>query len=282
MSAFDPKRAFAGHMTRRRSLVRLKALGLFLVGVAAHAAADEMVSVPSRAGVRQPFVIADMAGRAPQAVAVLYVGGGGTIRARMEDGQVKYGARNFLPRSRGEFARNGIVPVIMDAPSDLAELSEEYRSGEEQVADATAAIAEVKKRYPGLPVYIVGTSRGTLSAAYLGRALGNEVAGVVLTSTVFIPPPRRPALSLQGFDYASIKGPLLLVHHRDDSCSVTPYWAAARVGERYPLISVRGGKPAESPPCEPLAAHGFYGKEAETVDAIAAWILKRPFPKDVQ
>jgi len=237
--------------------------------------------VPSRPGVTQAFVIADMGGRAPQAVAVLYVGGGGTIRLRREDGQVKFGARNFLPRSRDEFARNGIVPVIMDAPSDREELSEQYRRGEEQAADARAAITELRKRYPGLPVYIVGTSRGTLSAAYLGRALGDEIAGVVLTSTVFIAPPRRAALSLQGFDYASIKAPLLLVHHRDDSCSVTPYWAAARVGERYPLVSVRGGKPADSRACEPLAPHGFYGKEAETVDAIAAWMLKRPFTKDI-
>ena len=241
-----------------------------------------MVTVPSRPGVTQSFVIADMGGRAPQALALLYVGGGGTIHLRMEDGQVKFAARNFLPRSRAEFARNGIVPVIMDAPSDLEELSEQYRSGEEQTADARAAIAELRKRYPGLPVYIVGTSRGTLSAAYLGRALGDEIAGVVLTSTVFIAPPRRPALSLRDFDYASIKAPLLLVHHRDDSCSVTPYWAAARVGERYALVSVRGGKSADSPACEPLAPHGFYGKEAGTVDAIAAWMLKRPFAKDIE
>ena len=124
--------------------------------------------MPSRPGVTQPFVIADMAGRPAQAVAMLYVGGGGTIRLRTEDGQVKFGARNFLPRSRDEFARNGIVPVIMEAPSDRDELSEQYRSGDEQAADARAAIAELRKRYPGLPVYIVGTSRGTLSAAYLG------------------------------------------------------------------------------------------------------------------
>ncbi|HET7364242.1 MAG TPA: alpha/beta hydrolase [Burkholderiales bacterium] len=240
-----------------------------------------MVTVPSRPGVTQSFVIADMAARVPQAVAVLYVGGGGSIRLRMEEGRVKFGARNFLPRSREEFARNAIVPVIIDAPSDRDELTDDYRASEANAADARAVVAELKKRYPGLPLYIVGTSRGTLSAAYVGRALGQDVSGVVLTSTVFTSPPRRAALSLAGFDYAGIRTPLLFVHHRDDSCPVTPYSAAASVGHQYPLISVRGGKPAESSPCEPLAPHGFYGKEAETVDAIAAWMLKRPFPKDI-
>ena len=249
---------------------------------AASAAAQEMVSVASRPGVTQSFVIADMAGHAPQAVALLYVGGEGAIRLRMEEGRVKYGTRNFLPRSRDEFARNGLVPVVMDAPSDRAELSDQYRTSDEQTADARAVVAELKKRYPGLPVYIVGTSRGTLSAAYIGRGLGDEVAGVVLTSSFFVAPGRRGGFSLRDFDYTSIKAPLLLVHHRDDTCVATPYAVAARLGERYPLISVRGGKPAESGPCEPLAPHGYYGKEAATIDAIAAWMLHRPYPKDIE
>ena len=256
-------------------------LALLAAATAPCVGAQEMVTVPSRPGVTQSFVIADMAGHAPQALALLYVGGGGVIRLRMEQGRVKFGERNFLPRSRDEFARNGIVPAVMDAPSDLDELSDDYRASDAQAADARAVLAELKKRYPGLPVYIVGTSRGTLSAAYLGRALGNEISGVALTSSLFVPGGRRAGHSLQGFDYASIKAPLLFVHHRDDSCVATPYAAAARLGERYPLVSVRGGRTPESPPCEPLAPHGFYGKEAETIDAIAAWMLKRPFPKDV-
>jgi len=250
--------------------------------IAASVGAQEMVSVRSRPGVTQSFVIAEMAGHAPQAVALLYVGGEGVIHLRMEEGRVKYGARNFLPRSRDDFARNGLVPVVMDAPSDREELSDHYRASDEQTSDARAVVVELKKRYPGLPVYVVGTSRGTLSAAYLGRALGDEVAGVVLTSSLFVPPGRRGGFSLRDFDYSSIKAPLLFVHHRDDTCPQTPYGVAARLGERYPLISVRGGKAAESGPCEPFAAHGYYGKEAQTVDAIAAWMLHRPYPKDIE
>src|SRR5205814_5757349 len=112
-------------------------------------ASPEMVSVPSRGGVTQSFVILPLEGRAPAAVAVLYVGGAGRINLRNEAGEVKFGARNFLPRSAEHFARNGILPVVMDAPSDQGELTEGYRMGSDQSADARAAIAELKRRLPG-------------------------------------------------------------------------------------------------------------------------------------
>jgi hypothetical protein len=31
-----------------------------------------------------------------------------------------------------------------------------------------------------------------------------------------------------------------------------------------------------------LSAHGFFGREPQTVDAIASWMLKRPFAKDIE
>ena len=251
------------------------------LGAAPCAASPELVSISTRQGVTQPFVILPMAG-APQAVALLYIGGGGRVNARREDGQVTFGARNFLPRSAAEFARNGILPVVMDAPSDQSELTDGYRMGPEQSVDARAVVAELKRRYPGLPVYIVGTSRGTISGAYISRDLGAEVSGVVLTSTMFgSGNPRRQAPNLRGFDYGAIRTPLLFVHHREDGCEHTPYAAAERLAARHDLVSVSGGRPPESGPCDPFSAHGFFGVEGATVDAIAGWMLKRPFAKQV-
>lgn len=247
------------------------------------AAAQELITVPSRPGVTQSFIVLPMGANAPAAIALLYVGAGGRINARSEDRQVKFGARNFLPRSAADFVRNGVLPVVMDAPSDQTELTEGYRMGSEQTADARAVVAELKRRLPGVPVYLVGTSRGTISAAFIGRDLGGEVAGVVLTSTLFgSNNARRQAPNLRGFDYGAIQSQLLFVHHREDGCEHTPYAAAARVVPRYELISVSGGKNAESGPCEPFSAHGYFGREAATVDAIAGWMLKRPFPKQIE
>ena len=49
-------------------------------------------------------------------------------------------------------------------------MSDTFRAGA-HAADVRAVVAEVKRRYPGLPVFIVGTSRGTVSAAHLAAAL---------------------------------------------------------------------------------------------------------------
>ena len=252
---------------------------LLLFASTAHA--QEIVSLGTRAGVTQSFFIANMGGEKAQAVALLFIGGGGYINLRMEDGQPKFGAGNFLPRSRAEFIRNGILPVIMDNPSDQRShegMSDVFRAGAQHATDIRAVVVEVKRRHPGLPVFLVGTSRSTISVAYLGRAFGDEVAGVVLSSSMFYI--NRRSL-LAGFDFSAIKVPLLFVHHHDDGCAATPYGEAAALGAKYPLVSVRGGKPPQSGPCDPFAAHGFFGKEPETVDAIAAWMLDKPYRKEI-
>jgi hypothetical protein len=30
-----------------------------------------------------------------------------------------------------------------------------------------------------------------------------------------------------------------------------------------------------------MSAHGFLGREADTVDAIARWMLKQPYPREI-
>jgi hypothetical protein len=57
--------------------------------------------------------------------------------------------------------------------------------------------------------------------------------------------------------------------------------AAAQEIVTLPTRPVKGGKPAESGPCEPFAAHGFFGVEPQTIDAVTAWMLKKPFAKDI-
>ena len=140
-----------------------------------------------------------------------------------------------------------------------------------------------KKRFDNPPVYLVGTSRGTVSAANGGRALGDKVAGVVLTSSLFIAGPRA-GQGLSGFNYGGITAPLLLVHHRQDACRFTPYSEAQKLAaaRKYALVSVDGGKPATSEPCEAFSAHGYLGREPETVEAIVNWILKKPYRDNIE
>jgi hypothetical protein len=264
----------------------LKVLAFLVVAFAMSVEAQEIVALQTRPGVTQPFFIPDMGGRKAQAAAMLLVGGGGNIRLRKEDGQVRFAQNNFLPRARREFMRNGILPVILDNPSDQQEaMSDAFRESREHYTDIRAVRGELYKRFPELPVFLVGTSRSTLSVAYLARWLQTDIQGAVLTSSLFYSGGGqhvRPVLA--GFNWSQIKVPLLFVHHEDDGCRATPYREATRV-TRYPLvalITVQGGKPPESGPCDPRSSHGFFGREAETVDAIAAWMLGKPFPRNIQ
>jgi pimeloyl-ACP methyl ester carboxylesterase len=249
--------------------------------------AQEIVTLSTRPGVTQAFFIASLP-QNPHAVAVLFPGSGGLIRLRQENGQIKFGQNNFLVRSRGEFVQRGVVTTIIDAASDHQTgwgMSDEFRLGKDHFTDVSAVVADLGKRFPGLPLFLVGTSRGSTSAAALGTRFGPEVSGVVLTSTMLRPAgakSKEPGPGLSGFDFSTIKGLVLFVHHVSDQCGSTPYGDAARLADKYPLISVFGGRAPESGPCDPFSAHGYFGKESETVEEIVNWMLKKPFREEVR
>lgn len=51
--------------------------------------------------------------------------------------------------------------------------------------------------------------------------------------------------------------------------------------QSFLLTAPADGKSATSGPCEPFSAHGYLGKETETVDAIVNWMLKKPFAREI-
>ena len=263
----------------------MKVLLLLVVALAAASArAQEIVTLQTRPGVTQSFYVAPMGTRKPEAAALRLAGRAG-IRLRVEDGEIKFAAGNFLPRSRLAFVRNRVLPVLIDNPSDQAGkgMSDAFRRSAEHAIDMRAVLAEVKKRYPELPVFLVGTSGSTISVVNLAAVMDTEIAGVVLSSSVFHAGGGRvPSPLLLSFNWSAIKVPLLLVHHVDDQCRAAPYDEAERLGRRFALITVRGGNAPKGGPCEALSAHGFFGKEAPTVDAIAAWMLGKPFAREIQ
>jgi len=243
---------------------------------------EEIAAVPTRAGVTQPFLLVTRAadgGAPPRAVALMLPGGDGAVGLPADVAQLGPG-RNFLVRARDLFCDAELAVAILDAPSDhRSGMDDRFRASSEHARDIGAVVGWLRGRFPGAKVFLVGTSRGTLSAAHAGRALGDAVDGVVLTSTVFLG--SAHADGLERFDFAAIKAPLLLVHHEDDGCRSCPYDAARQLGRRFPLVSVSGGRLAESGPCEPFSPHGYFGREREAASAIRSWMLGRPYPARV-
>ena len=250
-------------------------------------AQQEIVTLSTRAGVTQSYFLTSIP-KNLQAVALLFPGSGGLIQLRTENGKPRFNQGNFLVRSRAEFVKRGVVAAIMDAPSDQqggSGMSDEFRVGAAHFTDISTVVEGLEKRFSKVPLFLVGTSRGTISAAALSAKLGQRTAGAILTSTMFRQAPRNskePGEGLSKFDFATIEPRLLFVHHVSDQCQSTPYGEAARLSDKYPLISVFGGPPPQSGPCDAFSQHGFLGKESETVEQIVNWMLKRPFREEVK
>jgi pimeloyl-ACP methyl ester carboxylesterase len=262
---------------------------LFLLGCyGANAfAQQEIVTLSTRPGATQSYFLTSVP-RNLQAAVILFPGSGGTIELRSEKGKPRFNQGNFLVRSRSEFIKRGAVAAIVDAPSDQQKgsgMSDAFRLGNDHFTDIAAVVNDVGNRFSGTPIFLIGTSRGTVSAAAVGARLPEKISGVVLTATMFRETSRKvqdPGAGLSKFDFATIKTPVLFVHHVSDQCAVTPYGEAARLSDKYPLISVFGGAAPQSGPCDAFSQHGFLGKESETVEEIVNWMLKKPFRDEVK
>ena len=170
------------------------------------------------------------------------------------------------------------MAVVVDAPSDRlrAPFLNGFRQTEEHAADLKATIAWARATAK-VPVWLVGTSRGTQSAAYAATVLQGADApdGVVLTATILTDDKQRPVPAMP---LEHIKVPVLVVHHQQDGCSYCAYseipnlMAKLTHTPRSHLITATGGK-NQGDACAAFAHHGFNGLEADVVGQMADWIL---------
>ena len=276
--ASSPLRGTIAPVARRR--LRLATLGAALVlglsGFApmAPSADEEVRTLPARAGVTESFLLMRPDGP-PGASGIIFAGGAGNLALTPSGlGQLQ---GNFLVRTRPRWVREGFLVAILDTPSDHPRGLWNFRTTKDHAADVKQAIAAVRELAKA-PVWLIGTSMGTLSAANGAARIGDGGPdGVVLTSSVT----GTSKLSGETVLHAGledIRVPTLVVHHKDDGCQASPYSGAEAIMKalkRAPtkeLMTFEGGSPAISGPCEAKAAHGYLGIEPKVVSAIAAWI----------
>jgi hypothetical protein len=260
----------------RRWLRTLAASWLLAAGASAQAQPAQVVDLPSRSGVTERMLVLQPAAAA--ATVILLTGGHGRVEIR-PDGSLGRGRGNFLVRSRERFAAQGLATLVLDGPSDRADLDGDFRASPEHMQDLGAAVRWARERF-GKPVWLVGTSRGTQSAAAAGIALRGDAApdGLVLSSTILgrSAKARVTVAPVPAMDLARLKIPVLVVHHAQDPCPICdpaalPALMAKLPAGRSELLTFEGGD-SVGPPCEPRSHHGFNGIEDRVVAAIAAWI----------
>ena len=259
----------------RQRMSCLIVAGVLVLTVGAAWAADQVIDVPTRPGVTERFIL--IAPDDPRATVVLFAGDDGALQIA-PDGRLGNGslASNFLVRSRQLFADQRLMVAVVDAPSDRQSLRG-FRQTPMHVADLKAVIAWLRQK-ANVPVWLVGTSRGTVSAAYVATELPPRQGGpdgLVLTSTILAG--RR---SVPDMELGKLEIPTLIVHHRDDGCQYCLYRDIPSLMEKLPagrrteLLTVEEGL-SRGDPCQAFAYHGFNGRESEVVAKIAAWITAK-------
>lgn len=230
------------------------------------------MSLSARPGATQAFLLMDV--EDATATVILFAGGDGWLNLN----PLGFGSNlqaNFLVRTRDFYTAHGIRVAIVDAPSDAASFPN-FRLTAEHAQDIQAVIAYLHRRFDD-PVWLVGTSNGTVSAANVASRLSGHDGpdGLVLTSSVLV----APGASVFQTNLAAITVPTLVVHHKLDACPATPFayvpalMAGLTSASDLQLVSYTGGGPPVGSICDAFHWHGYLGIEAQVTNTIADFIL---------
>lgn len=263
----------------------MKAAGLLLVLATGSAlACGEVVTLQTHAGTTTRYALT--APKNATATLVLLPGGGGHADLG-PDGCARKLTGNSLIRSQDLFHKEGFATALVDAPSDYtgADGLGGFRAQPAHAEDLGKLVADLRARLK-LPVWLVGTSRGAISAANAAARLSGAAApdGLVLTSPVTVGTQggRLPwtAQTVHDAPLEEIRIPALLVGHAADACLRSPASALPGIAQRLKSgrvqsVTVTGGpgsRRAGLAACEGRSPHAFIDQEAEVAAGIARFV----------
>lgn len=245
---------------------------LFLIFIvySSNAVSGMFISLATRPDVKQPFWLIEKENAS--ASVILFAGGKGRIDID-EDGIAKEG--NFLVRNREKFAEHGFNVAVVDVPTDRKKLFY-FRTTEEHATDIKAVIRYMRDKYK-VPVWLIGTSRGTTSASAVASWLNEKEGpdGIVLTAS--ISSGGKFGESMNDVSLGSIKQPVLFVHNQDDECVVCPpeevdMLADEMSSAKRKEIKMFSGGYTQGRACGAQSYHGFLGIDGEVVKYISDWV----------
>jgi hypothetical protein len=209
----------------------------------------------------------------------------GTVSTTPSAYALDINSNNFLVRSRWLFAGQSFYVITLDSASDF-QLFPDGLKGQQgsaaHVSDVLQAINFVRSTHPNLPVWLVGTSRGTAGAFVAGAnppPAGPD--GLIFSDSINS---ATDPDSLLMANLAGIRVPVLLLEDAGNTCAGTLASGNAAVVKLLtssPLVNrdsvAAGGLAPLSDDCNALSDHGFFGKDQEAVTKIAAWIEAAPY-----
>lgn len=237
------------------------------------AAGDEFFSLPveDRLGDHVPVLKNQ---KSNEAINLILIPGGNAGTGEIKNGLPT--SQNFLVRSRGDFDSAGFNTYVLFRAKSVAPdvMSTTYRNEKAHMVEIQSLINHIKTHNKG-PIWLVGTSMGTISATTAAIQLSDaNLKGVVLTSSVTRQAPGH--LAKQNLD--QIKLPVLMIHHEADACFACIPKEAQELFKKFSnsnkkdFFMVTGGGQPSGDPCQSLHWHGFIGIEKTVTSQMIRWI----------
>jgi len=236
---------------------------------------EELIEIQIDGGVQRAVISKRKDQNTAAKLLVLIPGYPSVVKPEMGNGVMMNSplAGNFLIRSRRHLNSDKVMTLLVDCHTNLGDTcTAEYQSSQDRYRHLKAIIDAAKVKLPSVKqVYLLSTSAGTISSAFVGKFGQSEFAGVIHTATI---DPTAPGSypQLTGFNYGDIKIPQAFIHHIEDPCGITQYSYIRTVAEKFkiPLITVTGGSDFRGNVCAAFTQHGFRNKEV----AVAQQILR--------
>ncbi|MFT6387718.1 MAG: putative esterase [Cellvibrionaceae bacterium] len=150
-----------------------------------------------------------------------------------------------------------------------------FRNSKEHVSDIDHVIRNLQTR-KNVPVWLIGTSRGTESSANIAIHSSEKTNGLVLTSSMTVE--NGNSTPLTEMNLKKVTMPTLVLAHTENSCSKAPPSGAEKIASmlidasQVEVKSFSGGKDLLSNPCNTKTYHGFWEIETKVVDHISNFI----------
>lgn len=227
----------------------------------------------------------------PQALVIAFPGGTGSLALNGSTAMYTtnwLGQYGLLTRYRNGFFKRDVALIAMDAPNGK-DMTAQDRVSAVDGAKAMLDLVRKQARLPSsLPVWAVGTSTGTISAAALAIQFPGTINGIVLGSAV-----TRPTAAFKDWKDQNAQGvasmavgkfdrPVLVLGAKDDKCPFSSPMDAEMLASKFvksPRREVKvmsGGNPNGDACAEASSSpHDFNTLEDETVDAIVTFMKPR-------
>jgi hypothetical protein len=222
----------------------------------------------------------------PRAVVILYPGDSGAMGLSGSTGMVmlnQLGMFDFSMRARNHFFKRGVAVIALDAVSG----QQMTASDREQSAQVAAVMLDQVRRQtglaPSLPVWVIGSREGSISAVALAVLQPSPVSGLVLVSAVTRPGAaqgdwaQQRTAGVASMVIGGVDKPVLVLANQDDRCPMSPVDDAKSLLAGFSSSARREAKvmTGDNPvgdACGRVSPHNFFALVAPAAEAIVQFM----------